>query len=145
MAYPDEQCMQNDNIGYTETLRLRHLNHEPIKADSIFASFPIPGILLHPTLPHSGLTLSRLAPRRGKKQEKRNLPQLMTAARHQLRRAMPVSVPSCLPASYLPTRFWNRILQQPTTTEKTNFKQKRKKRKHAKTVDPLVLVCKYVN
>lgn len=58
----------------------------------------------HPSLSLSltvwSLTLFRLAPRRGKKQAKRNLPQLMTAARHQLRRAMPASVPSCLPASY---------------------------------------------
>lgn len=51
--------------------------------------------------PFRGLTVSRLAPRRGKKQAKRNLPQLMTAARHQLRRAMPVSVLSRLPASQL--------------------------------------------
>lgn len=59
----------------------------------------------HPSSPilPQGLTFSRLAPRRGKKQAKRNLPQLMTAARHQLRRAMPASVPFCLPASYFPS------------------------------------------
>lgn len=67
-------------------------------------------------LPPRSLTLFRLAPRRGKKQAKRNLPQLMTAARHQLRRAMPASVPSRLPASYLPPPYSSpgfRILQTP--------------------------------
>lgn len=65
-----------------------------------------------PPFPRS-LTLSRLAPRRGKKQAKRNLPQLTTAARHQLRRAMPASVPSRLPASYLSPWCRDRILQPP--------------------------------
>ncbi|KAF3857431.1 hypothetical protein F7725_009291 [Dissostichus mawsoni] len=50
---------------------------------------------------------------RGKKQAKRNLPQLTTAARHQLRRAMPASVQSRLPASYLSPWCRDRILQPP--------------------------------
>lgn len=63
-----------------------------------------------PPTPLPGLTVSRLAPRRGKKQAKRNLPQLMTAARHQLRRAMPD------PASQL--RDW--ILQPPRSPTHTH-------------------------
>ena len=85
------------------------------------------------TPPPWSLTLSRLAPRRGKKQAKRNLPQLMTAARHQLRRAMPASVPSRLPASYL----WDRILQPPV---KRTVSSGKKKKDPAETGDPLVLV-----
>lgn len=82
-----------------------------------------------PSPPLRSLTLSRLAPRRGKKQAKRNLPQLMTAARHQLRRAMPASVPSRLPASYLPPRCRDRILQPPVKRSVSSEKRPRRKRR----------------
>lgn len=86
-----------------------------------------------PPFPRS-LTLSRLAPRRGKKQVKRNLPQLMTAARHQLRRAMPASVLSRLPASYLRVG----ILQPPPNPVKRAMSSEMKDPVQAR--DPLVLV-----